>query len=353
MLNTEAPKQTHKTDDEFQSYLLNGVSRTFALTIPQLPEGLRNVVSNAYLLCRTVDTVEDEPALSPEQKRKFCDWFVEVLENRSQATLFSNALTPLLSKSTLPLEHELIAQIHRVIEITRSFAEPQQKALARCIKIMAEGMAYFQELDTSNGLQRMEEMDKYCYYVAGVVGEMLTELFCHYLQDELGPKKEEMMKLAVSFGQGLQMTNILKDIWEDKKRGACWLPRDIFQEAGYNLADMETGRTSVPFQQGVMHLVGVTHAHLKNAFRYTLMIPPREEGIRKFCLWALGMAVMNLQKIKNNITYTESDQVKISRKTVKRVVAISHLSAKHNGLLKLLFNLARAGLPVKSGTFKA
>ena len=102
-----------------------------------------------------------------------------------------------------------------------------------------------------------------------------------------------------------------------------------------------------------MHLVGVTHTHLKNAFRYTLMIPPREEGIRKFCLWALGMAVMNLQKIKKNIAYTESDEVKISRKTVKRVVAISHLSAKHNGLLKLLFNLARAGLPVQSRTFKA
>ena len=353
MLNTEAPNQILQNDEEFQSYLLNGVSRTFALTIPQLPQDLRKVVSNAYLLCRTVDTVEDEPTLSPEQKRKFCDWFVEVLEKRSEAALFSNALTPLLSDNTLPLERELIGKINRVIEITHGFAAPQQRALARCIRIMADGMAYFQELDTSNGLQHLKEMDKYCYHVAGVVGEMLTELFCYYLPGELGPKKDELMKLAVSFGQGLQMTNILKDIWEDKKRGACWLPRDVFQAADFDLNLLQPGKTSKPLQRGVMHLVGVTHTHLKKAFRYTLMIPGREEGIRKFCLWALGMAVMNLQKIKKNITYTESEQAKISRKTVKRVVATSHLSAKHDGLLKLLFNLARAGLPIQSAAFKA
>jgi farnesyl-diphosphate farnesyltransferase len=43
-----------------QDQLLPGVSRTFALTIPQLPDALRPVVTNAYLLCRTADTIEDE-----------------------------------------------------------------------------------------------------------------------------------------------------------------------------------------------------------------------------------------------------------------------------------------------------
>ena len=43
-----------------QDRLLPGVSRTFALTIPQLPQDLRPIVTNAYLLCRTADTIEDE-----------------------------------------------------------------------------------------------------------------------------------------------------------------------------------------------------------------------------------------------------------------------------------------------------
>ena len=58
-------------DDELQAVLLEGVSRTFALTIPQLPGSLYPAVANAYLLCRIVDTIEDEVSLSPEQKKAF------------------------------------------------------------------------------------------------------------------------------------------------------------------------------------------------------------------------------------------------------------------------------------------
>ena len=48
---------------EFQQQILPHVSRTFALTIPQLPPPLRISVTNAYLLCRIADTIEDEPTL--------------------------------------------------------------------------------------------------------------------------------------------------------------------------------------------------------------------------------------------------------------------------------------------------
>jgi len=59
-----------QSDDAFQARMLAGVSRTFALTIPQLPPELARVVSNAYLLCRIVDTIEDEPGISPAMKRE-------------------------------------------------------------------------------------------------------------------------------------------------------------------------------------------------------------------------------------------------------------------------------------------
>src|SRR6058998_2607587 len=67
-----APRKLLLSDDDFQSAMLEGVSRTFALTIPQLPSGLSRVVSNAYLLCRIVDTIEDEPSLSGARKDYFC-----------------------------------------------------------------------------------------------------------------------------------------------------------------------------------------------------------------------------------------------------------------------------------------
>ncbi|MDP3333493.1 MAG: squalene/phytoene synthase family protein, partial [Methylococcaceae bacterium] len=72
-VSLDNPKSLSKlSDDDFQALLLEGVSRTFALTIPQLPNELYGAVANAYLLCRIVDTIEDEVSLYPEQKRYFC-----------------------------------------------------------------------------------------------------------------------------------------------------------------------------------------------------------------------------------------------------------------------------------------
>ena len=59
------------SDLAYQAEMLQCVSRTFALTIPQLPGALRDVVGNAYLLCRIADTIEDEPTLPAWQKQAF------------------------------------------------------------------------------------------------------------------------------------------------------------------------------------------------------------------------------------------------------------------------------------------
>src|SRR5581483_186122 len=119
----------------------------------------------------------------------------------------------------------------------------------------------------------------------GVVGEMLTRLFCEY-SHEINKRRDSLMRLAVSFGQGLQMTNILKDIWEDRRRGACWLPQDILRESGFDLAELSPESHGEEFQRGLKRLVAIAHAHLRNALEYTLLIPPEETQIRDFCLWA-------------------------------------------------------------------
>ena len=54
-----------------QNKHLAGVSRTFALTIPCLPKDLRDWVGNAYLLCRIADTIEDDPKMDMDCKKKY------------------------------------------------------------------------------------------------------------------------------------------------------------------------------------------------------------------------------------------------------------------------------------------
>lgn len=330
-------------DHELQAVLLEGVSRTFALTIPQLPEKLYPAVANAYLLCRIVDTIEDEVSLTAEQKKRFCSQFIRVVKTGEAAETFAAELAPLLSEQTIPAEHSLIHLIPRVIAITHKLDAAQIDALATCVETMANGMPVYQALDLHAGLKTLKDMDDYCYYVAGCVGEMLAKLFCHY-SPEIDAHRAELLQLSVSFGQGLQMTNILKDIWDDAKRGVCWLPQDIFTETGFNLADLTPETNDVRFRVGMERLISIAHGHLQNALTYTQLLPTHETGIRNFCLWALGMAVLTLKKIKQNLDFNESSQVKISRNSVKTTIVLCKITARNNLMLSLLFNFASRGL---------
>jgi farnesyl-diphosphate farnesyltransferase len=140
------------------------------------------------------------------------------------------------------------------------------------------------------------------------------------------------------------MTNILKDIWEDARRGVCWLPQDIFSEAGFDLAKLTPETADKHFSLGLERLIGIAHAHLNNALTYTKLIPAHEVGIRNFCLWALGMAVLTLRKIKQNLSFKSSEQAKISRNSVKATIVTTRLIGRSNVLLTFLFNSFSRGL---------
>lgn len=335
------------SDHEYQEQILQGVSRSFALTIPQLPVGLRGVVTNAYLLCRIADTIEDEVRLSAEQKRSFFREFIRVLRGKASPRHFAGTLFPLLSDDTSPAERDLVRNTHRIIRITHGFGKKQRAILERCVTIMSEGMQHFQEGKDELGLRKLRDLDKYCYHVAGVVGEMLTELFCDY-SNEMAERRKTLLSLAISFGQGLQMTNILKDLWDDRKRGASWLPQDVFRQKGFDLRDLSGKQYCRAFGLGLSDLIGIAHAHLKNALSYTLLIPKREKGIRKFCLWAIGMAILTLKNINKRRDFTAGGEVKISRKTVKAVVMVANVTLRSNCLLRVLFDLAGRGVPMST-----
>lgn len=337
------PPLRNLTDPEIQSVLLKGVSRTFALTIPRLPEGLYPVVGNAYLLCRIIDTVEDEINLSPELKHDFFTKFIGVVKKTRDPEKFASELLPLLSRQTIPAEHELIRVVPRVIRITHGFTKSQQSALADCVETMAGGMPQFQNQGLQNGLKTLKELDRYCYFVAGCVGEMLTRLFCDY-STEIARNEQRMLELSISFGQGLQMTNIIKDIWDDHRRSVCWLPQELFRAKGFDLAQLSPRHNSPAFCKGLEALVGIATLHLGSALEYTLLIPKREIGIRCFCLWALGMAVLTLKKIKANLYFSASEQVKISRTAVQAAILATRLVARNDRALKTLFMLVSSGL---------
>ncbi len=333
------------SDEAYQVHVLPAVSRTFALTIPELPPALRTSVTNAYLLCRIADTIEDEPALSAQASLHFLQRFVAVLYGREPAANLAKDLVPQLSKQTLPAEADLVANMEMVVRVTNSLEGQQRAAIQRCVEVMCGGMHQFQQTASLKGVPRQTDMDDYCYYVAGVVGQMLTELFCAY-DPQIARQRNALHELDVSSAQGLQMTNILKDVWEDRSRGACWLPQEVFSRHGIDLGQLTPGQADARFDAAMSELVGVAHAHLRNALAFTLLIPAQEVGIRRFCLWALGLAILTLRKISTTPGFTSGKQVKVTRSAVAMTRITTNLSVRHNWMLRRLFDIAAWGVPL-------
>ena len=307
----------------FQDQILPQVSRTFALTIPQLPAPLRTAVANAYLLCRIADTIEDEPTLAAEETRVFLQRFTAVVRGTEPAAPLAREVARRLSERTLPAERELVSQMERVIEITAGFG-PERAAIERCIEVMCHGMHRFQRSASLQGLPRASDLDSYCYYVAGVVGEMLTDLFCCH-SSAIGAQRAAL---------------------QERSRGACWFPRDVFAAHGVELAQVSPQRVPAGFPAGVRELVAVAHGHLRNALAYTLLLPAAETGIRLFCLWAIGLAVLTLRKIDAQPHFTRGAQVKVSHGAVLLVRLSTGAAVGSDRLLRWMFEQAARGLPL-------
>jgi farnesyl-diphosphate farnesyltransferase len=333
------------SDEVYQDHILPHVSRTFALTIPQLPVGLRTAVTSAYLLCRIADTIEDEPALSPPETLAFLQRFSAVLAGQGDAGQLAREIEQRLSDRTLATERELVCNMERVLGVLARLNAAQRAAIQRCVELMCQGMPRFQFSASLKGLARSTDLDDYCYYVAGVVGEMLTDLFCDY-SPQIARQRPALSAIAASFAQGLQMTNILKDVWEDRSRGVSWLPQEVFTRHGVDLAQVSSEPYDPRYGAGFLELVGVAHAHLRNALDYTLLIPSKEMGIRRFCLWAIGLAVLTLRKIQLNPRFTAGAQVKVTRSAVAMTRLFTDVAGRNDWMLRRLFAQAARGLPL-------
>ena len=332
------------SDIAFQDRLLPGVSRTFALTIPQLPQPLRVAVTNAYLLCRIADTVEDDDTIDHADKNRLQSVLLAVIDGSADPDAFINPCLQKLSRRTPAAERDLIEHTSQVVSLTHSLSEPQRDTIQRCLKIMCIGMGDFDRRRSLHGLATMAELDRYCFVVAGCVGEMLTELFCEY-SPEIATRRSRMMPLAKLFGQGLQMTNILKDVWDDRKHNTCWLPRDFFAEYGLDVSNLPSNRHDPALAECFDMLIGIARGHLCSALEYTQLLPKSELGIRNFCLWAIGLAVLTLRNIHNRPHFVSGQEVKVSRRGLRAVMATSNALAGSNFALSLAFSFSAYGLP--------
>jgi len=318
------------------------VSRTFALNISVLEGELHRSVLIAYLFCRIVDTVEDAAKLDPKIKIRLLMEFSKIIQDpESRSQKLSQWVEDCKIVDGSPNDLELLLQTPLVFRVFDSLKENHNAQIIQSVSQMARGMAFFQGKFTSNGITLLkdeDELEEYCYFVAGAVGEMLSNLFIEELPD-LTPRNRDIMRAnAVSFGLGLQMTNISKDVIADRRRGWSYIPKTFITEKGLTVEEFNAGVSEKKNLEILERLLQKTTGHLQDALKFTLAIP-KGESIRIFCIWPLWMALETVATLHNNKSLLNSDDpVKISRQTVRKILRRTRLLAYSNLLLGWSFS---------------
>ena len=209
--------------------LLERTSRTFALSIPVLPEPTRREVMIAYLLFRIADTFEDAAHWPADRRIEALREFQALLADRSPARSEELAAKWTDAGASPHAGYcELIARVPLVIDAFSSLDPMAVTLIAHHVSRSAEGMAGFVARGPGGSLSlaTLQDLRDYCYAVAGIVGEMLTELFLLH-REGLAPAADDLRPRAATFGEALQLVNIVKDSAVDVSEGRSFLPREV------------------------------------------------------------------------------------------------------------------------------
>lgn len=206
--------------------ILKETSRTFYIPITFLEKELKHSVACAYLVMRAIDEIEDHEEIENDLKHSMLMQISELLKAPFDEERYLEVINPV--KDKLPeVTVSLGDWLDACPDQTRSIVMASSSE-------MAYGMAKWAKANWS--IKTREDLDDYTYYVAGLVGVMLSQLwdFC------AGVKTDR--ELAIGYGRGLQAVNILRNEEEDlEERDVSFVPddwtrEDLFAYAEENLA---------------------------------------------------------------------------------------------------------------------
>lgn len=249
--------------------LLVKTSRTFGISIPLLPEPTRREVTVAYLLFRIADTFEDGALWPVPRRLEALRTFQQILLAGSPEEAEARAAQWLEDP---PCEHdgylELLAETPFVMRELQALSAEAGRRIARHSIRTARGMASYVERTSEQGelhLRDLEDLRHYCYVVAGIVGEMLTDLFL-LRQPALQGFENEMIEGSHRFGEGLQLVNVLKDSAVDSREGRRFLP------AGVDRAEVES-LARAGLDRGVDYILLLQKGNAPRGFMSFLVLP--------------------------------------------------------------------------------
>jgi len=336
----ERPGTTRKRANDFCREILPAVSRTFALSIRLLPGDLGASVRCAYLLCRIADTIEDEPELPAPAKASMLDLLSTCFdEPRSIAELVARA-----GSLTGDAAHLRLARnADLVFETYRDLPQRTRGIVRRWTHEMIAGMRKF-VLAYPKGvrIQSLDEYKEYCYYVAGTVGYLLTDLW-HEHSSSIGAHRHAILREHCrAFAEALQTVNILKDVVRDAQHeNSIYVPEQLLRAHGSAHSSILASEHSIETHAALGALTQIAWRDLDQAKRYLLAIPRRAVPIRLFCALPLLFAYATLRDLTRLPNQLGLSTAKISRKEVKSLTLMTVLAVLSNRAMSRLVERAR------------
>jgi farnesyl-diphosphate farnesyltransferase len=282
--------------DAFVAQHLQGVSRTYAILIPMLPGGLADAVGVAYLLMRIVDTLEDDPRLSPSERLRYLS-LLEAALDADAGCVPGRTLHGLgVSKDERELMHAAPEVFARVDALDPEYRAP----VCACARAMSAGVRRLIVRSAERGLpypavRDAAELREYCYYMAGVVGEMLCAVMAHFLRL---PALLRLQDVAGELGIGLQLVNILKDARQDSQQGRRYLPL----AAGGATAHAEIYKA----------VLQEARQSLRRGIEFVVALPASARELRSFCGLPIAWGAMTLARAER-----DASAAKIGRGAVR------------------------------------
>ncbi|MCA8918587.1 MAG: squalene/phytoene synthase family protein [Planctomycetes bacterium] len=326
--------------------ILPAVSRTFALGIELLADPLRDEIGVAYLICRILDTIEDTTTLPAEARAALLDrCATELVDDAKWRACCADIEAMFADEAALDgTDHKLCRKSTVVLQTFHEFRPGAREAQQLSLREMAEGMAETVRREMrGEGLRLNDEEDlkRYCYYVAGTVGKLLCNEWALDRSSITPEVKAALDERAVSFGLGLQVTNIIKGVTDDIARGVAYVPHKLFAAAGIDLQTLIDNPADPRGREVVAGLADMTLLWLDEALEYTVTIPASERDIRLFCALPLVFAVRTLARALKTTEVFSEEALKITRDEVKKIHTEVDANIADNEALRNIHNRER------------
>ncbi|MBI88393.1 MAG: hypothetical protein CMB67_05150 [Euryarchaeota archaeon] len=308
-------------DSELDS-ILEGTSRSFFLSLKELPKAIRAQVSLLYMLARTSDTIADSEEGSPEERLIALDSFNEYSQGNSErVTDLHNLALQQRNKS----EGLLLEKVQEVTSRIRQFSETDQNTIRRCLGIIIGGQKLDLERFSVPGekitpIEKEEELDDYTYRVAGSVGEFWTRISLDHLFQINSEFEKELFENGIRFGKALQMINILRDIPSDLSLGRCYIPRESLSEFELTPEDLLNPEKMSQFRPLYDRFLDLTDSHFEAAVKYIEILPHRQFRLRGACMLPVIIGKRTASMLREGNVLDSKNRIKIDRSEIKSVV---------------------------------